>query len=164
MRRHPHVPACSYPPMSAQAKQRGCIFCGGTPVTAEHVWPNWARRKLPQDVVAEHTVIAETPDGTTSDTFRQRVFEQRVKVVCGECNNGWMSRLEQTNKPFLESALDGRGRALHCDGQRSLAAWAYKTALVINAGLFRSHRTGESPEQPRYLRSRGEPPLDVGVW
>jgi hypothetical protein len=139
-------------------------FCSGTPVTAEHIWPDWARRMLPGDVIATHTVRADTPAARSSHTFRQRVFDHRVKVVCAGCNNGWMSRLEKENQPFLEAALNGRGRVLHRDGQRALAAWAFKTVLVINRGLFRAHRTGLPPAHAHHLLSRGEPPSDVGIW
>ena len=150
--------------MSDGESSRTCIFCGGAPLTAEHVWPNWARRMLPSDVTAECTVRAETPAGTTSKTFPERVFDQRVKVVCAACNNNWMSRLEMANRTFLQAALEGRGRTLHREGQRELAAWAFKTALVINSGLFRAHRTGTSPAHARHLLDTGEPPLDVGIW
>jgi hypothetical protein len=148
-----------------KAAPRTCIFCGATPLTAEHIWPGWARRMLPPDLVVPHTVSAEMATAEpTSRTFPQRVFDQTAKVVCASCNNGWMEQLETRNRPFLEAALNGRGRALHRSGQRSLAAWAFKTALVINYGLFRAHRTGLPLAYTRHLLDTGEPPPEVGIW
>jgi len=53
-------------------------------------------------------------------------------AVCASCNNGWMSDLEGRAKPMLETMLEGRGRALHQEGQRTLAAWALKTAIMVD--------------------------------
>ena len=75
-----------------------------------------------------------------------------------------MSRLESRNRPFLEAGLQGRGRVLHEAGQHALAAWAFKTALIINHGVFRAHRTGLPHTHARHLLDAGEPPLDVGIW
>ena len=150
---------------SQAVNQRECIFCGRKPVTAEHVWPDWSRRMLQDDVVLAHTVSAETPVAPPSSrTFPQRVFDQRAKVVCASCNSGWMSRLEMLNRPFLEAALQGRGRVLHEAGQRALAAWAFKTALIINHGVFRAHRTGLPLAHARHLFETGQPPEGVGIW
>src|SRR4051794_25178294 len=108
---------------------------------------------------------SDQPAGTAEPrTSRERVFVQRARVVCKRCNNGWMSDLEGANRRFLEAALHGRGSELHRGRQRALAAWAHKTAIVINAGLFRAHRTGMAPEHAHYLREQGQPPDDVGIW
>lgn len=41
------------------AKQRICVFCGGSgPLTKQHVWPRWAEPLLPADTLmpVEHVI------------------------------------------------------------------------------------------------------------
>jgi hypothetical protein len=93
----------------------------------------------------------------------QDPFTLTANVVCGDCNNGWMSRLEDEAKPLLFGMLHGRGRTLHRGGQLALATWALKTVLVgahSQAGggrLFpgRLHR---------HLYVHQQPPEDVRIW
>lgn len=59
----------------------------------------------------------------------------RVKRVCGHCNNGWMSRLESRAKPVIEALIDDRLDALNLKSMESIAAWAVKTAMVLESAL-----------------------------
>jgi hypothetical protein len=161
---HPRAPQPVETNPSVLAAGRRCVFCGGTPVTAEHVWPAWLRTVLPQPIVAPHRRTVQLDGVAQPDvTYPQRVFEQRVRLVCAVCNNGWMSELETANKPFLDAALHGRGRQLHQRGQERLAAWAFKTALMINC-TFREHRSGVPQSHYDYLYTHRAPPSDVAIW
>jgi hypothetical protein len=57
----------------------------------------------------------------------------KVKWLCGSCNNGWMSRLENEAKPIVESILDGKLEDLDASVQSTLALWAVKTTMVLEA-------------------------------
>ena len=63
--------------------------------------------------------------------WRREACSTTVAAVCQRCNNVWMSGLEQGAKAMLEPTLHGRGRVLHAGGQRTLAAWALKTAMMV---------------------------------
>lgn len=54
----------------------------------------------------------------------------KVKQVCGGCNNGWMSVLEDQAKPVLRDVADLNRDTLTLDELRLLALWAAKTAAM----------------------------------
>jgi hypothetical protein len=96
-------------------------------------------------------------------TYEKDAYTVTVGVVCKRCNNGWMAQLEESAKPFLDAALQGRGRELHRAGQRTLAAWALKTAMT--AGRTQGAGRGVIPPHDHaYLYEHGEPPTGVRIW
>ena len=59
------------------------------------------------------------------------MFNQTVRAVCQDCNNGWMSALENSVKGFLgPMILDGQHTRLSRHNQRQLASWTLKTILI----------------------------------
>lgn len=64
---------------------RSCIFCGASDVTSEHAWPDWLGRRFDN----ASTVVERT--GREPLWFTGRVFDLRVRVVCGKCNHGWLA-------------------------------------------------------------------------
>ena len=92
---------------STQDHGRACVFCGGRPVTVEHVWPQWVA-----ELVREHTGV---------ETYHLRVDDKRwtqgrlgfeVKRVCGPCNSGWMSRMETKVRSVLHPMIVGQRYAI----------------------------------------------------
>src|SRR4051794_34926714 len=109
---------------------RSCVFCGRAPVTKEHVWPDWMRRREGIREARTHRQVFERHGEIEEDRdWESQPFKMTVRAVCRECNNGWMGDLEANAKALLGPMLDGRGRQLHRGGQLHLAAWALKTAL-----------------------------------
>jgi hypothetical protein len=119
------------------------MFCGGAGVIREHAIPEWIGRQFKSyleqiDVPLEMVALR---GGRT----RQAVFlDATVRVVCEQCNNGWLSDLETRVQPILAPMILGfekrnpSGRTLlhHAElgreSQETLALWAVKTALVID--------------------------------
>ena len=85
------------------SEKRVCVFCGGTPVTLEHVWPRWVAAILADGgpVQVERGVDDEPA------TWQQVSLEVTIRRVCAICNNGWLSELEQAAKPRLEPLILG---------------------------------------------------------
>jgi len=103
-----------------------CPFCdAATELTREHVLPAWylrdaliSRAGFPGEGVARPTAL--------------------IVPVCRNCNNTWMSVLENDTKPILTlmmTAATGRCSPIHLTSldQDRLAAWAVKTAYLIDA-------------------------------
>lgn len=86
-----------------------------------------------------------------------------VNVVCRSCNNGWMALIEERAQPLLWTMLHGRGRALHQGGQRDLATWALKTALMAQYTTSAGDRVFPA-EVHDFLYERGEPPMAMRIW
>lgn len=108
-----------------------CMFCGSAgPMSEEDVVPLWAGRALD---ATGRVVLRRGPDGT----FVREYTGLRVKLpgVCVSCNTGWMSRLENTVKPWLSPAIRGEEIVLAMPQQRVVAFWAAKTALLYELAM-----------------------------
>ena len=63
---------------------RSCLFCGGLPITNEHVWPEWMTAVLqgafldPEDVET-HT---RSPDGSSLRSWTSVGLDIRVRRFC----------------------------------------------------------------------------------
>jgi hypothetical protein len=125
---------------------RSCIFCGGTPVTREHVWPQWLARHLGPDSALHadqganlHPVdrvrkIEGTPVMVEFSELRgnsMRKSDHVVKAACGTCNSGWMARLETACKPILLRQMSDRDARLSEEEVRILARWLIKTTAIF---------------------------------
>jgi hypothetical protein len=115
---------------------KSCIFCGPTasPITKEHVWPQWISR-LAQEAGVKGIRInqVETPfRGTRVDRTRHvKMFDIQARVVCKKCNNEDLSDLENKYaKAVLVPLLRGERSELSPEQQVILTAWITKMAMV----------------------------------
>ena len=141
---------------------KGCIFCGGTPLTKEHLWPAWMQRAFAIKDGFAHRHQTEVNGIETRDiAFETPPLTLVVKSVCGPCNNGWMSEMEAAAKPILEPLLRFSGRRLHRREQRTLANWALLKAIVLDE----THPDSRAilPEHADYLYRHHTLP-DSGCW
>lgn len=140
----------------------GCIFCGGTPLTREHFWPNWLRRELDISQAIPFRIEQEYLGVETRDVrFQAPPFDQQVRAVCAVCNNGWMAAIEEAAKPILLPLVQAEGRRLHRAQQRALATWVVLKACVFDEvhPLERAVPTAHR----QYLFAHRVPPAE-GVW
>jgi hypothetical protein len=148
----------------AAGMARTCVFCGGSPTTREHLWPDWARRMLAEAGALPHRQVLDRQGQERVDReWRQQAYSWTVRAVCAKCNNGWMSLIESRAQRLFEPMLHGRGRALHEGSQRTLAAWALKTALIFEQAQNPGRRVVPEGEY-HYLHEYGQPSPDVRIW
>ena len=142
----------------------GCIFCGSTPLTREHLWPDWLRRDAG---IAERFKyrIEEDADGVEARdvTFMSPPFTQTVKAVCSRCNGGWMSAIEGDAKPILLDLIYARGRTLDPDDQRRLATWAFLKACVFDA-LHPNDLSVPAVHRQRLYTYTKPPATGAAIW
>jgi hypothetical protein len=111
------LPALHRPPAPGR-----CAFCLETDLSDEHIWPRWMSQLLSSDGFA----IA-----SRHGPRRRRSIDLTARV-CRTCNNRWLAVLEHDVKPLLGSLVQGRDQSLLPSGQRLLATWAVKTALMLD--------------------------------
>ena len=140
-----------------------CVFCGQhAPRAKEHVWPDWLLRHLG----LEQSTMANTHLAIDGGSVSKRVQSASSMVyggVCVGCNNGWMSQLESSAKPIIAeliSSYSSKG-ALLDDEAKVIALWAFKTAIVRNAGTI--YRSTVPEEHYRHLYEQKEIPSGVYV-
>jgi hypothetical protein len=110
---------------------RACIFCGATPLSKEHIWPEWLLRLLPTPEGVETT--AQRGSAEPVQVWRSSRPEQTAKFVCAPCNNGWMSQIENAMKPVASEIALGSPVSLNAAAQKIIAIWAVKSAMVYEA-------------------------------
>lgn len=115
-----------------------CIWCGSRDsLTREHVLAKKWRKYLgspdsPQVSGGWQLDSTWKPRYINRVKPRQGAFTWTVpRLVCGSCNNGWMSRLEDAVEPFLLPAVQGRAITWDAEQQSLLLNWLAKTVIVM---------------------------------
>jgi hypothetical protein len=60
---------------------------------------------------------------------------KKLRVVCGGCNSGWMSALENAVKPMLTALITSQPRALTPDDLDVLARWVALKVMVAECDI-----------------------------
>jgi hypothetical protein len=123
---------------------RLCIFCGGTPISKEHVFAEWMHPYLPDTKdprkKGRHVLSAtrRSFDGKVSFVEPSSgqldrpgdLKSKSLKIVCESCNNRWMSVLQKVAKPVLLPFILGKWVKMNPAEQRILAAWITMFTMV----------------------------------
>jgi hypothetical protein len=113
-----------------------CLFCGTSgpgALTKEHVVPRWLIEYL--QLPPDDLMFQGVADSETGEIKKQRIHSSHNFVegrICGDCNNGWMSRLESGAKPILIPLMDDQQsvNTLSANERAVLAKWTAKTAYL----------------------------------
>jgi hypothetical protein len=124
-------------------------------VTAEHTLPGWLAQH-----VAGRLRVRRTGTDHPEMVWRERGLRHRIRVVCANCNNGWMSEVEQEAKPYLVPLLDRTPNVLPPEAQAAIATWAFKTSCVM---ATTRHPNLVSDRDIVYLFQHRKPPDDVEI-
>jgi len=149
---------------------RCCLFCRVVLTRAtrskEHVIPGW---------LLDHLGIRQQPTQPSvlasggKDRLVQRDLTYdgfRAGRVCGCCNKGWMSKLEEASKPILVRLMSGelQPTCLCVAEQLVLGRWAAKTAYALSSTSDRFN-TRIPPSHPVILRESAQAlPPNVAVF
>jgi hypothetical protein len=111
-----------------------CTFCGEFgPQSQEHIWPNWAARRLPVQGVS--TIFGWSPEQGQFTKQNILAFTDLLPEVCERCNTGWMRGIEEGARRVLEPMIFSPGHVvdLAVPKQRAIARWVYLRAFVLQA-------------------------------
>ena len=111
---------------------RKCLFCDKVADSREHMWPDWILKRLNVRELIRQKM------GNDAEQLLPNPA-QKVKAVCGKCNNGWMHELEQTNIPLIGNLMQDVALSLNGLQQYHIATWAVKMSMIGDF-LARSHR------------------------
>jgi hypothetical protein len=141
------------------------VFCGRfLPLTREHLWSKQLGDILPDIDPGEH-IFGLTGDPDSWFVQHRPPFSRAVKIVCADCNNGWMARLEKRARPLLEQMIRAeRQVTLEPADQEVLAFWIAKTAMTMQS----SHPTRDPdaipPSHYGELFQEQRPPKLSQIW
>ena len=115
-----------------------CAFCPETSdITREHVWDKWLAETLG---IQKFTMVRKEIDGQVLKWSSSKL-DWQTKVVCGQCNNTWMSDLvSQTKAIAKDMILAAREIILKPTDIQTIAAYAFMKSVVAD----HSHENRES--------------------
>jgi hypothetical protein len=114
---------------------RLCLFCDRNANSAEHMWSDWMGphfAKGAHDKSHESfTRLSQSAEFLPSDRILHgHPTTRKLRVVCRNCNNGWMSQLESAAKPYIEPMIIGRRVQLNEAAQRIVTDWIALKIIV----------------------------------
>ncbi|MGD0404603.1 MAG: hypothetical protein ABSB66_15565 [Candidatus Acidiferrales bacterium] len=133
-----------------------CLFCDNKSGSHEHLWPAWIH-SLVQIKTPIRIQIGAKPVQISPDP------ELTIKTVCGTCNNGWMSALEEKCIPIIGALVQDQSTPLDDSQKELLSAWALKTAMVTDSTNKRREPFYERSERVK-LRENYTIPDRTIVW
>jgi|SRR5580704_15196014 hypothetical protein len=127
-----------------------CIFClrgatPGNPMTGEHLWADWMDRAnlLPRGgEYYEFKSIFKGQRDATSIFRRTRqgsANTKKLKVVCKDCNGGWMGGLETRVQPYLTPLIKGESIVLDAKMRQTIIEWIVMKILVAEHNAYLGH-------------------------
>ena len=130
-----------------------CLFCGSFgPMSREHVLPKWFGPLFPDFREVDYVrAFQRTGDERINHLRPGMAFDQTVRHFCLECNNGWMSRLEEQAKPALESLVLDEERSISAVEQLTIATWMTKTILTLGPAMLEEGREFVTEETYRWF-------------
>jgi hypothetical protein len=145
--------------------QRLCVYCGGKPVTHEHLYADRLKKHIPRPL-AKHTMRSTVvyPEKTNVDltTKTGDTHARRVRCVCQPCNGGWMRAIVDGVEDDLVAMIEGRPIIMGRKRQKSLAAWAAMT--VMTSEFINTEMVAISQSDRDYMRKIGLPPRHWRIW
>lgn len=130
--------------LSRPPAAHACAFCPNRSTSEEHVIGVWVSKLFGE----QGAVLA----GPLNRDGRIRIVTDRV---CATCNDTWLSVLENDASAVLRPLILGHNRSLNADEQSVVAAWAFKTALMLDLssgpfiplGFFRDFKLRRRPHE-----------------
>jgi len=115
-----------------------CIYCQryGN-MSKEHIWSDWMAEEFPKEAIPAHheyhavrrlkTILVRPPKLTTR---QGSAITKKLRVVCRDCNHGWMKAIEDAAIPVLKPLIRGEPIVLDRAQQKVLAEWICLKMMV----------------------------------
>lgn len=139
-------------------------------MSRQHVWPQWLGEYLPRDDAVNHQMTksadfwmpTEHRDERSPRLVSGAASSRKLRIVCKECNERWMSQTEQRAKPLFIEMDTLIHPELAADEQALLARWADLLSMVWELG---TQTTAATSSDQRLGFSTSEVPVpNTKVW
>ena len=115
--------------------QTSCIFCGGIPVTREHLFSECVGKLMSSSITPRPGYRAVMMNERGKDNVITKRWQTKIpaivaRCVCGPCNNNWMGQIEDTVIPTLTEMIEGRTTVLDVKAQTAVATWLSLKAII----------------------------------
>ena len=148
---------------------RECIFCGATSdITREHIWADWLKEYIAKDIDGYQAATITINQPGVASTVREKKISgdprsRKVKCVCGSCNNGWMSQLQERAKPLVLSLIEGCQIEFTKAKCELLSAWI-AMSVMCSEYSDRSRVAIRPLDRKRLFESHKPPTTNWRIW
>ena len=115
-------------------------------MSGEHLWSDWIARAnlLPRggdywEFAKIFKKFSRAANSTFERTRNGTANTKTIKVVCENCNNGWMGMLETEVQPILTPLIKGEVIILIAPQRVTLVQWIVMKLLVAEHNSYRGH-------------------------
>lgn len=144
-----------------------CIFCGGHPITKEHMWPDWLRNYIPRTRLNYHSrsgIMFKKHTKSKISLHGGDPHSSTVRRVCKSCNSGWMSQLQNLAKPILVPLIENGHISLRKRDQTILAEWITMFTMVAEFKLRSEELVSISAEERHQFKNTQRPLKNWKIW
>jgi hypothetical protein len=140
-----------------------CIFCQKqAKLTPEHIWPRWTTKLFPNQKFTIQRVDGR--DGSVLQEWRDSGISVSPKLVCKECNEGWMSDIETKASTVIKKMVNTQGRIqLSFSEVTSLAEFTFKTSVLADH-LSSGRKPFFTPSTRNHFAQSRAIPDGVQMW
>ncbi len=146
---------------------RRCAFCNSAKaeITGEDIWSLWIGRLYGPPAKDRYKFRQRDAEGRTLREWHGSKLEHKARVVCGRCNNGWMSDMENLHaKPTLKDMIQhGTRLSLLPLGIMTIAAWSFMKAVVVDH-MHTARKPFFSQSIRRAFMESRMPPDGTQIW
>lgn len=133
-------------------------------MTREHVFSEWVKKVLEENPQwRSNKAYIRGNKGGPETHVKGDILDSTVRIVCDECNGGWMGNIEKNALPYVGPMIKGEQIRLDRNAQHAVATWAALKAVVA--------RYSHSPTLPpieaewmEWLRTEHTIPKSWHVW
>lgn len=140
-----------------------CAFCQQEAgLTGEHVWSDWINKLLGP---CQYEFVKDNSEQGVVGRWTAPSLNVKAKVVCGNCNNRWMSEIENTAKPVLSQLISG-GKAFTLTESdiALLSVFSFKVSAVADYMNVEQRLPFYSPSIRKRFSTSLDIPNGVHMW
>jgi hypothetical protein len=129
------------------------------------MWADWLRNYIPREKLEHHIHSTVVFPDKKEEIYYRRAGDphvRKVRCVCGPCNNGWMSQIQENTKICLVPMLRGSEARLHKRAQTFLASWA--TMMVMVSEYLDRGKVAVPTTDRRWFFNKKCPPSHWRIW
>ena len=153
--------------VSQRARRGVCIYCERyCELSDEHIYGAWLDREFLQEAsVHRHTLsrpireAIEAPLEVRSTSAMRRPYSEKVRNVCEQCNNGWMSGIYEAARAETKMLANGFWPRFSDEQASFLSRWA----LMVSINLECKGRVRSVSQAQRTALMNGRMPDGVRV-
>jgi len=142
-------------------------------MTGEHIWSDWTKKFLVTPVSrTEQARNFVDKDGNPIPDVPLHirpgaVHRRQARIVCRECNNGWMRAIVDAARPSAEMLITGQVIKLGSQEQAALANWMALSSIIVNRETRSRHKLPDADIKYMY-EHHAVPPnnwhIDIGYY